>query len=192
MSRARTHLSWLTIAIPIIVAAWLSLDKIQNGNVYLIRLPFDRQPSDREIQEAAEAARLWKLPALMFLSLSSIALSSTVKAGPLEAIGILRQRLAELLRGRAVLCTLFAGACLADFLSTWWYFHEYGMEDELHPGIKLVTYAWGPSAGCLAAKSIQAGLMLLVCVLFPRIAGIALAITTVAYSCAAIWNLGFI
>ena len=192
MSRARTHLSWLTIAIPIIVAAWLSLDRIQNGNFYLIRLPFDRQPSDREVQEAAEAARLWKLPALMFLSLSSIALLSTAKAGPLEAIAVLRQRLAELVRGRPILCAAFAVACLADFLSTWWYFHEFGLEDELHPGIKLVTYAWGPSAGCLAAKSIQAGLVLLVCVLFPRIAGIALLVTTAAYSCAAEWNLGFI
>jgi hypothetical protein len=180
------------MVVTVIVAAWLSLDRLQNGSLFLIRLPFDRPPSDRDVRDAVEAAQRWTWPAGLVLSLSSIAFLSTVNAGPLETIGFLRQRLAQLFRGRRILCATFAGACLADFLSTWWYFHEYGLEDELHPGIKLVTYAWGPSAGCLVAKLIQAGLVFLVCVLFPRIAWIVLLATTIAYCCAAVWNLGFI
>jgi len=188
----RTRVAWLSIAIAIIVAAWLSLDRLQGGKVFLIRLAIDRQPADREVQHATEAARQWTLPALLFLSIASIAILSVVKIGPLDAICLLRRRLSDLIRVRPIQCALFACACLADFLSTWWYFHEYGLEDELHPGIKLVTYAWGSSVGCLAAKSIQAALVVLVCLLFPRIDRIALVATTVAYAGAAIWNLGFI
>ena len=192
MAPNQIRLTWLTIAVAIILAAWLSLDRLQNGNVFLICLPFDRPPSDGDVRDAVEAARRWTWPAVLFLSLSSIALLSTVKAGPVDAVGILRRRFAELLRGQQILCGAFAGACLGDFLSTWWYFHEYGLEDELHPGIKLVTYAWGPSAGCVVAKLIQAGLVLLVCALLPRISRVALVTTTIAYCGAAAWNLGFI
>ncbi len=79
-------------------------------------------------------------------------------------------------------------ACIADFASTAHYFRKFGITDEYHPGIKLVTYAWGRFVGCLIAKTIQGLLVLLMCALFPRFARIMLVVAVVAYTAAAIWN----
>ena len=186
----RIRLSWLTLACAVIFAAWISLHRLEQRKLFVVHLPFARQPLDVEIQDAATTARRWIRPALVFLTIASMAVISTASVGPWDAVLRLRRRLGELFRARRVLCSLFSVACVADFLSTLWYFHEYGLHDELHPGIKLVTYAWGPSVGCLAAKSIQAALVLLVCVLFPRFARVVLIAVTLAYVGAAIWNLG--
>jgi hypothetical protein len=186
----RHRLSWLALCAIVLLAAWKSLDLVQQGRLFLIRLPFDREPSSLEFQHAAITARQWMLPARLFLLITSIAIVLTVQKGPIDALRDVLRRLGELLRMRATLCTLFGLACLADLLSTLWYFHRYSLEEELHPGIKLVTFAWGLTVGCLAAKGIQASLVLLVCALFPKIARPVLIFTTVAYSAAAIWNLG--
>lgn len=188
--RLRNRLAWLALCAIVLLAAWKSLDFVQQGRIFLIRLPFDREPSSLEVRHAVATARQWSLPALLFLSITSFAIVLTVQKGPIDALHEVVRRLGEFLRMRAALCTPFALACLADLVSTLWYFHRYSLDDELHPGIKLVTFAWGLTVGCLAAKGIQASLVLLVCALIPRIARPVLIATTIAYSAAAAWNLG--
>jgi hypothetical protein len=189
--KLRNRLAWLALCAIVLLAAWISLDLVQRGRIFLIRLPFDREPSSVEVRHAVARARQWSLPALLFLSIASFAVVLSVRKGPIDALYDVIRRLGELIRMRAVLSSLFALACLADLLSTLWYFHKYGLEDELHPGIKLVTFAWGLTVGCLVAKGIHASLVLLVCALFPKIARPVLIVTTIAYSAAAAWNLGF-
>jgi hypothetical protein len=190
-SPTRNRLNWLAIACLVILAAWVSLRRVQEGELFLFRLPIDREPFDFELQDASATARIWNLPALLFLAVAALATLAVVRAGPLESARSLRRRLGSHIKAHAILCPLFFLACLADLVSTLWYFHEYSVEDELHPGIKLVTYAWGLSVGCAAAKLIQAVLVLLVCTLVPRIARLVLVFATVGYAVAAAWNFGF-
>jgi hypothetical protein len=187
----RNRLNWLAIACLVLLAAWMSLRRVQQGDLFLFRLPIDRQPLDLEKQDAAAAARTWTIPALSFLAVTAIATLAVARTGPFDSARHLRCRLSSLVRTHTIVFALFLLACLADFLSTLWYFHEYSVEDELHPAIKLVTYAWGLSVGCAAAKMIQAALVLLVCTSIPRIARLVLVLTTAGYAVAAAWNFGF-
>ena len=82
-----------------------------------------------------------------------------------------------------------SGTSAADFVSTVVYFYSHRIDDELHPGIKLVTYAYGLSLGCLVGKAIQACLALMLCAAFPKIARPILVVLIVAYAAAAAWNL---
>jgi hypothetical protein len=189
--KLRHRLAWLALCAILLLAAWKSLDLVQQGRLFLICLPFDREPSSLEIRDAVTRARQWTLPALLFLGIASLVIVLTVRTGPTDALREIMRKVRELSHMQAALCAVFAFACAADLLSTLWYFHRYSLEDELHPGIKLVTFAWGLTVGCLAAKGIQASLVLLVCTLFPKIARPILIVTTVAYFAAAIWNLGF-
>jgi len=184
----RNRLAWLVIALTIFWAAWLSLKRVESGDLFLLALPFDSAPYELEVSDAVTSARQWTVPALAFLAAASLAILSSVRPGPIDAIHVLRSRCWQLLEAHRRLCLVFVLACVADYLSTVCYFHEFGITDEMHPGIKLITYAWGRSVGCLIAKVIQGGLVLLVCVLFPRFARAILLFAIVGYAGAAIWN----
>jgi len=188
--RPRNRLAWLALCAIVLLVAWQSLALVQQGHLFLIRLPFDREPSILEVRHAVTTARQWSFPALLFLSLASFAIVLTVQIGLIDALRVVVQRIRDLFRMRPVLCVLFGLGCVADLSSTLWYFRSYGLEDELHPAITLVTFAWGLTMGCVAAKGIQASLVLLVCALFPKIARPVLIVTTIAYAAAAAWNLG--
>jgi hypothetical protein len=190
MTSNRNRLAWLAIATVVVLGAWLSLQRVQEERLFLVRLPFDRVPLDVECRDAAASARRWTFPALLFLTITGVATIASVQVGPLHAFEDSRRKMRALVHAHSVLSSLFALACLSDFLSTLWYFHQYSLEDELHPGIKLVTYAWGLTVGCLAAKLIQGSLVLFVCAVFPRISRPTLIVTTIAYVFAAFWNLG--
>lgn len=88
-------------------------------------------------------------------------------------------------RRSGVRCLL---ACLVDLLTTWLYAQKYSHVDELHPGIKLVTYAYGLTVGIAIAKLIQASLVLIVAAALPRAARGLMWLTTLAYLVAATWN----
>ena len=87
------------------------------------------------------------------------------------------------------LCALFAVACIADFVSTLVYFRTHRIDDELHPGIKLFTYAYGLSIGCLIGKAVQVLLSLILCAVYSKIARAILIVLIAAYAAAAVWNL---
>jgi hypothetical protein len=185
----RHHFAWLIVAGCLVLIAWLSLNRVQNEKLFLFPLPFDRAPFAAEVRDASAAARTWMIPALVFLAVIVAAIATSVRAGPVEAARRLWQRLSAVLHLYPKLCGLFAAASSADFVSTALYFHSHRIDDELHPGIKLVTYAYGLSVGCFLGKAIQAILALTVCAAFPEIARPTLFVLIVAYAAAAAWNL---
>ena len=185
----QNQLAWLAVAGSLVLVAWWSLNRVQHEKLFLFPLPFDRAPFAVEIHDATSVARTWTIPALVFLAVATTAVAGHERTSPVAAaIGWVR-RLRELLRMHPKLCVVFAVASLADFISTAIYFHWHRIDDELHPGIKLVTYAFGLSLGCLAGKGIQALLALAIGAVFPKMARPILIVLIVAYGAAAVWNL---
>jgi len=185
----RNRVAWLAFGITLLWVAWLSLKHVESGELFLFQLPFDpMKPFDGEVADAVKTARRWTVPALAFLAVASLAILFSVRLGPIDAIDALRLRCRQLADERTGLCLLLFLACIVDFVSTASYFRKFGIADEYHPGIKLITYAWGRFLGCLIAKTIQGLLVLVICALFPRIARATLLLAITAYTAAAIWN----
>lgn len=128
------------------------------------------------------------VPALAFLAIAASAVAGAAHTGPFKAAHRFWHRLAALWQAHPWLCRLFLAACIADFLSTARYFHAHRIDDELHPGIKLVTYAFGLSVGCLLGKLIQALLAAGICSLVGKLDRPLLVVLIIAYDSAAIWN----
>ncbi len=185
----RHRLEWAVLAGVVLLVAWLSLRRLQHEKLFLIRLPWDRAPLTFELHDAADAARTWMWPALIFLVVALTTIAATEQHGPLAAAVKLWRRLGHLFRLHPRLCGLFAVACGADCISTLVYFHSHRIDDELHPGIKLFTYAYGLSIGCFAGKAMQALLALVLCAAYPRISRPILIVLIAAYTFASIWNL---
>lgn len=185
----RNRVAWLAIGMALIWVAWLSLKRVESGELFLIPLPIDPlRPFDGEVADALKTTRLWNVPALAFLAVASLAILFSVRLGPIDAIDALCLRCRQLADARTGLCLLLLIACIADFVSTASYFRKFGITDEYHPAIKLITYAWGRFIGCLIAKTIQGFLVLVICALFPSIARATLLLAITAYTAAAIWN----
>lgn len=184
----RNRLAWLAIFVSVLIAAWHSLQRVLQHRLFAWPLPVDPPEFPCEWGDSANAASTWTIPAMLFLGVVAITILVSVRMGPVESIALVFKRLEGLFRAHPVTLQFFAAACVADFASTVHYFHEYGICDEMHPGIKLVTYAWGRTLGCLAAKLIQAGVGLLLCALLPNIARGILLVATTGYAIAAIWN----
>jgi hypothetical protein len=185
----RHQLAWLLIAAGIVAIAWFPLNRVENAKLFLFALPFDRNPFSVEFSDAAAAARTWKIPALVFLAVVTAAIALTERSGPVDAVRQHWHRVRGLLQLHPRLSLLLALASAADFVSTLLHFQNHRIDDELHPGIKLVTYAFGLSLGCLIGKAIQAVLALLIGASFPKVARPTLVILIVAYTSAAVWNL---
>src|SRR5262245_31527822 len=90
----------------------------------------------------------------------------------------------------ASVCLCFAASVIADLATTMWFFHTHGIEFELHPGIRLMGYAYGRTIGPFAGKTIQAIGILLVSVLMPeQWRGKLLLLAAIGYFAAAVYNL---
>ena len=185
----RHRIAWASASGIVLLGAWLSLRGLQYEKLFLIQLPWDRAPLAFEVRDAADAAQTWMWPTLIFLAVALTAITASEPAGPVTAGRKLGRRLRELLRLHPRLCSIFAAACVADFVSTLMYFHSHRIDDELHPGIKLFTYAYGLSIGCLVGKAVQALLALIICAIFPTHSRAILVTLLVAYVAAAVWNL---
>jgi uncharacterized membrane protein len=167
----------------------VSLNRVRHGELFLFRLPIDRKPLTFELHDAAASAAFWTGPALVFLGVASVALAGTVRISPWKSVEEICSRVTRMFRSSPVLCGLFTVACLADLISTWLFFRAHRIDDELHPGIKLMTYAYGLSVGCVIGKAVQGLLAVLLCVAFPNGARAILIVLTIAYCAAAVWNI---
>ena len=78
-------------------------------------------------------------------------------------------------------------AAIADLMTTIRFMHIDGIEHELHPAIRLVSWALGPLAGPIFGKLAQLAAIVLVTVYARRLAGYVFFTTTVMYAWAA-WN----
>jgi hypothetical protein len=185
---SRSRVAWLAVGLALLAGAWFSLNRVRNGELFLFHLPIDRRPLTFELHDAAASAAFWTAPALVFLAISSAALAGAVRVCPWTAVEEICGRVTRMYRSSAILCGFFTLACVTDLISTWLYFRAHRIDDELHPGIKLMTYAYGLSVGCFIGKAIQGLLAVLVCVAFPKGARAILIVLTIAYFAAAVWN----
>jgi hypothetical protein len=181
--------AWFLVASIVLGLAGFTLARVRNQQLFLLRLPFDRAPFSAEIRVASQTARTWMFPALLFLAIAIAAVAVGSGRNPIAFAGTIGDHFRILWRTYPRICGLFLLACLADLISTVHYFHAYRIDDELHPGIKLVTYAFGLSIGCLIGKTIQAVLGLSICAFLPRIARPVLVALTLTYTAAMAWNL---
>lgn len=184
----RGSLRWLPGIALILFAAGFLLHRVHSGQLFIVSFPWDREPAVFEVQDAQATARMWFNPALLFLFIGGTTVALTSRSTPLVACRLLTQKIAALVRAQAWLVAFFAMACLLDFYTTWAYALRFQLEDELHPGIKLVTYALGITVGVAVGKAIQAGLMLAIAALWPRACRVLLLFATVGYFAAAAWN----
>lgn len=184
----RSRVAWLAVGLALLAGAWFSLNRVRHGELFLFHLPIDRSPLAFELQDAVATAQTWTVPALVFLTVVSLAVVGTVRTAPSQAIVEIWSGLVRLYRSSPVLCRLFTVACLTDLISTWHFFRAHRIDDELHPGIRLMTYAYGMSVGCVIGKAVQGLLAVLLCVAFPKGTRAILIVLSIAYFAAAVWN----
>lgn len=188
MSSASTKAVWFCLSVAVIVAANDSLSCLNRGRLFLFAVPPDRAPWDAEIDDAANMSQIWRAPALAFLAISSAAVCLRAPRGPMASARIVCRCVRTLAALHPRLIAGFVVACAADFVSTSLYCHRYGVIDEIHPGMRLVIYAYGLTTGVLLGKAIQALLLLVIAVILPRLTRPMLVMTIVGYALAAVWN----
>lgn len=184
----RRKLAWLPLFFAIFLVAVSSLNRLKREVLFQFPQPVDRLPAWDEPADAAHTAATWMAPALIFLGIGAVALISAARVGPVDFARGLIEKIRGVLARDPLLSAFFGLACLLDLASTWSCFQQYSLADELHPAIKLVTYAYGITVGLALAKGLQAGLVLAVAALLPRAARTLLFVTTAGYSAAALWN----
>lgn len=193
--------AWMAFLVASVAAAWLLLYRLQHQRVFLIRFPFDREPVGAELADASLTAREWCIPTLLFLTVAIGA--STISAlncrgdvcvcfGPLARIRQIWRGLGTVCRAHPWLCGTFVASCVGDFISTVSFFHFHRITDELHPAIKLMTYAFGLTVGCFLGKFTQAMLALTVCSFLPTLRRSVLTALILSYTTATIWNLSLL
>ncbi len=79
-------------------------------------------------------------------------------------------------------------AALADMASTIWFMRAEGIDQELHPGIRLAAGYMGPIVGPIAGKLVQFAAILLVTLYARRIAVYVFIAVTIMYGWAAWYN----
>jgi len=123
---------------------WL-FRRMQRGELFLFRLPFDAPATVLERADAIHRAAVWLVPAML-----------TVCVLPGLAVWLWQRRPRE----TVPLCPrwvvmLLVMATLADVLTTWNFFQAGMMQEEVHPGVRLLGYALGRTAGPVFGKGIQ-------------------------------------
>jgi hypothetical protein len=185
-------MSWIALAATVAIMAHCALSRLHCGKLFLFALPRDRAAWDAEMIDAARTAQIWQIPALAFLAVGSISVCLRASRGPMATFASVSRQAAALRRRHTVWVALFTVACVLDFASTAICCHRYGAIDEIHPGVRLVIYAFGLTSGVLAGKTIQALFVLVIAAMVPRVARPLLATASVLYLLAAAWNFRFL
>ena len=103
-------------------------------------------------------------------------------------VGIGRLRAPQPSQMRRVLTGVFLLGVLADLATTVWFFHDGGIDLELHPGIRFFGYAYGRTVGPIAGKAVQTLGVLAIARYSGRLGLVLLTIVTCFYAAAAIYN----
>lgn len=181
MSSVRTlpntaALAWLGVTLLFAGLAVIELNRVARGDLFLLRADFDAVASSLERHDAHVSAVQWRLPAVL----------TVLCCG---ALCYFLGRSAEAKRPASWLVVLFLLATAFDLFTTLWFFHEDGIDSELHPGVRLLGYAYGRTAGPMLAKLIQVAGILSLAVRLPRIANALLLGTAAVYTLAALYNM---
>jgi len=148
--------------------------------LFAIRAPWDAAPTEFEKQDARDSAADMQLPAIVFLLVVGFVVTL---AGPSRFQTPLSSG-----RRQRLLVLAFIVSVLADLGTTLWFFHDGGIDLELHPGIRLFGYAYGRTAGPIAGKLVQAAGILIVARWLGRGGSSLVAAVTLLYAAAAIYN----
>ncbi len=173
-------LSVVTCTALLMALAFLEIERVGRGELFVFSFPWDRAPSQSELNDAKRSARESLLPALLSLAMVGLI---TGYAFPKR-----RRSTQTLPRFWRLPLLLFALAVLADLGTTLWFFHVRGVDHELHPGIRLVSYAYGRTVGPVLGKLVQAVGILMLSSLFARHGGTLMISVTPLYFIAAIYN----
>jgi hypothetical protein len=137
-------------------AIWL-LTRLKQRRLFVMSLPWDAPASMIEEAEASDAAQFYQLPAVIVIA---VLWGLAAVAWRRRAEGMAATR--ESLTGQRLILGLFLVGTVADIVTTLIFFHRDGVDHELHPGIRLASYALGRSIGPVVTKSIQfAGVLLI-------------------------------
>jgi len=176
---------WLLAAIGLMVIATSELHRVRSGRLFLFPTAFDNQPSIHELHDAEASARRWLLPALLAIGCAcglGYFLGSHRRDGS-------RQTIRRTWRTFSVALLL---AAALDLFTTLSFFHERGIDVELHPGVRLLGYAYGRTAGPVIAKTTQVVGILWLSERLPRGGNALLATTSLVYALAAAHNAGWL
>jgi hypothetical protein len=178
---SRTFSRWLLFCtIGLLVTSWLAfyeLNRIENGRLFLFPLPWDAPPSEIEILDSQHSASQNKYLAIAALVGIGVIVAAT---GP---VAFQVQQLSSWT------LAIFALAVVADLGTTIRFFHSHGIENELHPGIRLFGYAYGRTVGPILGKSLQTLGVLLIARLFKQHAPSFVRVVAMIYLAAAIYNI---
>jgi hypothetical protein len=146
-------LGWIAGLISLELAATWLLWRLVQGRLFLVAMPWDAPASETELAEAAGSAKSYYWPAMIVIAViwGLIAVCSEV---------FTRKRVRDRPEKRSswlfyVCLTIFVIGTMADIATTFAFFHRDGVDQELHPGIRLVSYALGRSVGPIITKLIQ-------------------------------------
>lgn len=179
-SSVKRYATWVVAFLALAGYAYWQLNRVHQGHLFALALPWDRPPTLAEILDAKLSAQTYLLPAvIVVLTIGCVAAImqprlqlSTTKPSRMETGAI----------------ALFLVAAMADLLTTLRFFHQVGVNYELHPGIRLFGYAYGLTIGPIAGKAVQAA-GVLIFAMFAGRGGIPLmAVVTLVYGAAAIHN----
>jgi len=178
---ARWILCCLVLTGIVLLTAVFELQRVGEGRLFALSLPWDADPTLIEIQDAKMSAAEYRFPAVLFLALVGIVVTLNGPkrlAKPTEPSRIWR-----------ILIAVFLVSVLADLATTLWFFHDGGIDQELHPGIRLFGYAYGRTIGPLLGKTVQAIGVLGVAHVIGRGGTVLLSTVTCFYVLAAVYNI---
>jgi hypothetical protein len=101
----------------------------------------------------------------------------------------LRKKRFQDLTFRWPLIAIFLIAGLADLATTLVFFHTQGVNYEVHPGIRLIGYAYGRTIGPILGKTFQIVGIVFISAIFPRFAVFLLCTASLFCGLAAIHNI---
>ena len=161
--------------------AWMELQRVEDGELFLCAFPGEAPPSAFEKKDAHQSAVENKR--LAVAALVAIGLIASV-AGPTS---IANMRECKMVTRTVLSC--FVLAVVADLLTTILFFHQTGIDNELHPAIRLLGYAYGRTIGPVLGKAIQALGVLFLAAQLKAYGRLLVIVVTVVYFAAAAYNL---
>lgn len=177
--RLRYVFAWLVLA-AVLLLADLELRRIAAGNLFLLSIAGEAPPSRVELVDARRTAAACTWPArIAILAIGSLVIL-TLHRKPAEP---------SLRPIGPWLLALFAFSAVGDLVSTVAFFHQEGIDHEVHPAIRLFGYAYGRTAGPILGKSLQVGGVILLSAYLPKYGRWIVMAATVLYLLAAIHNL---
>lgn len=178
-------LKWILLGcvatLTLAAVADFELQRLSNGHLFLLKMPWELAPSEVETEDARQSATENRIPAFLAIIVIGFIVVAT-------GSGVSSRLTKERLLSRFVL-SLFAVAVIADLLSTIWFFHSLGVEFEFHPAIRLFGYAYGRTFGPIAGKLIQAAGIIYVSALLKERGRYLLYVVSAAYLAAAVYNI---